>query len=111
MINCLFCSLVSGNDQPVSIVYQDELVLAMMSPTQANPGHALITPKQWDQYYIKAVIDRPYDDPDALLRWLVEERIRRWPGERPRALGDECSPEVLDDLALRIRASFAEIWD
>ena len=172
MIDCLFCSFVSGKDQRVSIVYQDELVLVMMSPTQANPGHVLIAPKQhverlgqmpeasgmhmfkiamrmqraiekagvkcegtylslaegeasfqaphiymdvvprfrWDRYYVKAVIDRPYDDPDALLRWLVEERVRRWPGERPRALADECSPEMLDELAPRIRDSYAAIW-
>lgn len=140
MIDCLFCSYVSGKDQRVSIVYQDELVLVMMSPGQANPGHVLITPKQhigrleempeetgmhmfkiamrmqraieksgikcegtyldlaegtgtfqivphiymnlvprfrWDRYYVRAVIDQPYADPDALLRWLVEDRVRR----------------------------------
>jgi histidine triad (HIT) family protein len=172
MIDCLFCSFVSGKDQRVSIVYQDEVVLVMMSPRQANPGHVLIVPKQhierfgqmpeaagmqmfriamrmqraiekagvkcegtylslaegeasfcaphlcmdvvprfrWDQYYVKAVIDRPYDDPDALLRWLAEERVRRSQVERLRALGDECSPEIVEELAVRIRDSYASIW-
>ncbi len=46
MIECLFCSYVSGKDQRVNIVYEDDLVLAMMAPAPANPGHVWITPRQ-----------------------------------------------------------------
>ena len=173
MIECLFCSCVSGKEQRVHIVYQDDLVLAMMSPGQANPGHVLIMPKQhierllemseetgmhlfriamrigraieksgircegsyldlaegagafqigahiylnlvprfnWDRYYARAVIDRPYSDPDALLRTLVEDRIRRWRGESEDTHVDEISPEELEELAARIRDTYTEIW-
>ena len=44
-MDCLFCAYVSGRE-PAAVVYQDELVVAMMSPGPANPGHVLITPKQ-----------------------------------------------------------------
>lgn len=170
---CLFCSCVSGKEQRVHIVYQDNLVLAMMPPGQANPGHVLIMPKahierlaemseetgmhlfriamrlqraieksgikcegtyldlaegagafqigthiylnlvprfRWDRYYVKAVIDRPYADPDALLRTLVEDRIRRWRGESEDTHADEVSLEELDELAERIRDSYTAIW-
>jgi histidine triad (HIT) family protein len=41
----MFCAFVSGRE-PAAVVYQDELVLAMMAPGPANPGHMLITPAQ-----------------------------------------------------------------
>lgn len=173
MVDCLFCSIASGQEKRASIVYQDELVLVIMSPRQANPGHVLITPAahierlqelpeetgmhmfkiamrmqraiekagikcegtylglaagsgsfqmiphiymdliprfSWDDYYTRALIDEPYADPDALLRWLAEERTRLWTRRRPRALADETSAEVLDELAGRIRESYAAIW-
>ena len=44
-IDCLFCAYVSGRE-PAAVVYRDELVLAMMAPGPANPGHVLITPVQ-----------------------------------------------------------------
>lgn len=46
MNDCLFCSIVSGEDRRASIVYQDDLVLAMIAQGAANPGHVLILPRE-----------------------------------------------------------------
>ena len=65
---------------------------------------------RWDRYYVWAIIDRPYDDPDALLRRLAEDRIRWWGGEKPVRFGDESSPESLDAMAIKIRDSYSAMW-
>lgn len=173
MINCVFCDFVTGKDRTASIVYRDDIVLAIMATGPANPGHLLITPTEHierlaqmseetgmhmfriamrlhraieksgikcegtyldlaegtgafrivphiymdlvprfrrDPYYVRAMIDRPYDDPEALLRRLAEDRIRRWRGEAPREYEDQDSPEALDELAAKIRDSYSAIW-
>jgi histidine triad (HIT) family protein len=171
-MDCFFCACVSGRE-PAAVVYQDELVLAMMAPGPANPGHVLITPTQHierlggmeeeagihlfriamrmqraiensivkcegtylglaegvgsfhivphlyidlvprfrdDRYEILATIDRPYDQPDALLRHLFDDRVRRWPGKARRANEVDPSLSRIDDVAAEIRNSYAAIW-
>ncbi len=41
--NCIFCKIVKG-EQPASILFRDELVLAFLDIGPINPGHALVIP-------------------------------------------------------------------
>jgi histidine triad (HIT) family protein len=42
---CTFCHIVAG-ELPASVVYEDELVLALMDINPVNPGHVLVIPRQ-----------------------------------------------------------------
>lgn len=44
MENCVFCMIVRG-DEPASVVYSNNKVLAFMDIQPINPGHVLIVPK------------------------------------------------------------------
>ena len=44
-MDCFICRYVSGREF-AEVVYSDDLVFAMMSPSPANPGHVLILPAQ-----------------------------------------------------------------
>ena len=45
MSDCVFCDLVAGV-YPVSIAYEDDVVLAFMDTSPVNPGHTLVIPKK-----------------------------------------------------------------
>jgi len=45
MSNCIFCEIIAGKAS-ASIVYQDDLVIAVMDIQPVNPGHLMIIPKQ-----------------------------------------------------------------
>jgi diadenosine tetraphosphate (Ap4A) HIT family hydrolase len=45
MSNCIFCEIIAGKAS-ASIVYQDDLVIAVMDIQLVNPGHLMIIPKQ-----------------------------------------------------------------
>ena len=48
---CNFCRIVSGED-PASIVYEDDRVLAFMDLHPANAGHTLVVPREhWETIY------------------------------------------------------------
>jgi histidine triad (HIT) family protein len=70
-MNCPFCSFISGRDRRVGVAYQDEMVLVMMSPGQANPGHLLIMPKQ----HIERLSEMPEEVAAHLFKIAV--RMRR----------------------------------
>lgn len=42
--NCVFCSILEGKS-PVSIVYEDDLVIVFPTIAPVNTGHMLIVPK------------------------------------------------------------------
>jgi histidine triad (HIT) family protein len=42
--DCKFCKLIK-RESPISIVYEDEKVIAFMDIQPINPGHLLIIPK------------------------------------------------------------------
>ena len=42
---CIFCEIAQW-DCPPSIVYEDELTLAIVDTRQFNPGHTLVIPKK-----------------------------------------------------------------
>jgi len=49
--SCSFCKIVSRED-PASIIYEDDLVLAFMDLHPANVGHTLVVPKEhWETIY------------------------------------------------------------
>lgn len=47
--DCVFCKLISG-ELEVSVIYQDELCLALMDIQPINPGHALVVPRRHAPY-------------------------------------------------------------
>jgi histidine triad (HIT) family protein len=47
--NCIFCQIVNGTS-PVSLVYEDDLVLVFPDIQPINPGHLLIIPKDHAPY-------------------------------------------------------------
>jgi diadenosine tetraphosphate (Ap4A) HIT family hydrolase len=75
MIDCFFCSVVSRKEQRVSIVYEDELMLVMMSPSPANPGHVLILPRE----HIESLAQMDENTGMHMLR--IAMRTRRAIGE------------------------------
>ncbi len=44
MTDCVFCRILAG-EEPVSVVYQDDLCSAFMDIQPVNPGHLLVIPK------------------------------------------------------------------
>lgn len=44
MDSCVFCRIVRG-ELPASVVYQDELTIALMDIGSVNPGHMLVVAK------------------------------------------------------------------
>lgn len=44
MDECVFCKIADG-DEPASIVYADDKIMAFMAISQINPGHVLVIPK------------------------------------------------------------------
>lgn len=49
MSECVFCGIVAGA-YPVSIAYEDDIVLAFMDTSPVNPGHTLVIPKKHVAY-------------------------------------------------------------
>jgi histidine triad (HIT) family protein len=49
MSDCVFCGIVAG-DIPASVVYEDDVVIAIMDTTPVNPGHTLVIPKKHFSY-------------------------------------------------------------
>lgn len=44
MDTCVFCEIIAGNE-PASIAFQDDLVIAFMDIRPVNPGHTIVVPK------------------------------------------------------------------
>lgn len=47
--DCIFCKLIYG-ELEVSVIYQDELCMALMDIQPINPGHALVVPRRHATY-------------------------------------------------------------
>ncbi|HAU29746.1 MAG TPA: HIT family protein [Rhodospirillaceae bacterium] len=45
MDNCIFCQIISGNI-PAHVVYEDDLVVAILDHRPVHPGHCMVIPKQ-----------------------------------------------------------------
>jgi len=48
--NCVFCKIVAG-ELPASIVYEDDLLLGLMTIGPVTPGHAMVIPKKHVPYF------------------------------------------------------------
>lgn len=48
--NCTFCRILRA-EAPASIVYEDELCMAIMDLQPVNPGHVLIIPRKHVTYF------------------------------------------------------------
>jgi len=44
MSDCIFCEIIAGK-VPASIVYQDDIVIAIMDVHPVNPGHLMVIPR------------------------------------------------------------------
>jgi histidine triad (HIT) family protein len=49
MSDCVFCDIVAGN-APVSVVYQDDIVITIMTIGPVNPGHVMVIPRKHVPY-------------------------------------------------------------
>ena len=45
MENCIFCEIIAGK-APSSIIFEDEIVLVLMTIGPVNTGHAMVIPKK-----------------------------------------------------------------
>lgn len=44
MNECIFCDIVAGK-ACASVVYEDDIVIAIMTIAPVNPGHVMVIPK------------------------------------------------------------------
>jgi histidine triad (HIT) family protein len=63
---CVFCEIVRGS-QPASIVWEDDLVLAVVDLRQFHAGHTLVMPRQ----HIRDVRELDYATGAALMALVV----------------------------------------
>ena len=62
-MSCVFCEIAAGRAE-ASIVYEDELVYAVMDIQPVTPGHLMVIPKR----HATSLADLVDDESDALLR-------------------------------------------
>lgn len=56
MENCVFCKIIAG-ELPTHIIYQDELVIAILDHRPVRPGHCMVIPKEHIDYFTNAPND------------------------------------------------------
>ena len=78
-MTCIFCKIVAG-DEPASVVYQDDLIMALMTLHPTRPGEFMIIPKEH--------IDEFCDLPDDLACHIIKHAQRL-----SRNLRSEFSPK------------------
>lgn len=49
MSDCIFCDIVAGK-APASIVYQDDVIITIMTIGPVNPGHVMVIPRKHVPY-------------------------------------------------------------
>lgn len=69
-MSCIFCDIVAGK-APASVVYEDEQALIILDLFPVREGHALILPKQHEQY-----VERLDDELAAHLLRLARRLVR-----------------------------------
>ncbi|HYY96237.1 MAG TPA: HIT family protein [Pyrinomonadaceae bacterium] len=65
--SCIFCQIVAGR-APASVVYEDELVMALMNIRPINPGEFMVIPKEH--------VDHFCDLPDETACHIVAQAQR-----------------------------------
>ncbi|MGI6581830.1 MAG: HIT family protein [Erysipelotrichaceae bacterium] len=59
---CVFCSIIKG-DIPTNLVYEDDVVMAILDISQATKGHTLVIPKK---HYVNI-----YDVEEETLKHMI----------------------------------------
>ena len=74
MSACVFCDIVAGK-APASVVYLDDIVIAIMTIGPVNPGHVMVMPKK----HIAYVADMDEDTGMHLFKitMRMEQAIRK----------------------------------
>lgn len=67
MEECIFCQIIAG-ESPVSIVYEDDIVLGLMTIGPVTTGHAMIIPKQHTAYLADM------DEETGKHLWMITQR-------------------------------------
>lgn len=49
MSDCIFCDIIAG-ESPASVVYEDDVVIAIMDINPINTGHVMVIPKKHFPY-------------------------------------------------------------
>lgn len=80
-MECVFCAIVAG-EQPASVVYRDERVVAFMDICPATPWHLLVIPV----HHAVGLTDLAPDDAARMM--TVAQRIARAMKASPRVPAD-----------------------
>ena len=48
--SCIFCKIVAG-ELPAHVVYEDDIVIAILDHRPVRPGHCMVLPKQHFDYF------------------------------------------------------------
>lgn len=70
--NCVFCRIIGG-DETVSVIYEDEEVIAFLDVQPLYPGHVLVLPKEHHKnlfYVPEALVARTFATARRLLPGL-----------------------------------------
>lgn len=59
---CVFCEIAKGNI-PASVIYEDELVIAILDTSQITKGHTLVIPKK----HYDTLLDCPKETVDRMI--------------------------------------------
>jgi len=62
-VRCLFCRIVSG-ETPSHMIYEDDAVVSFLDILPANPGHALVVPRE----HYESVCEVPGPQMERLAR-------------------------------------------
>ena len=78
MSPCVFCDIVAG-ETPASVVYDDEVVIAILTIGPVNPGHVMVIPRR----HVAAMADLDEDTGMHLFKITMRmERAIRHSGVR-----------------------------
>ncbi len=67
---CVFCAIVK-REAPASVVYEDDVVIAIMTIQPINPGHAMVVPKE------HASNMRDMDEQTGMHLFKITQRIEQ----------------------------------
>lgn len=64
MNNCVFCKIIEGDRAKATVVFENDIVIAIKPLDEVNPGHTLVIPKE---HYVDL-----FDIPADVLKELIE---------------------------------------
>ena len=97
MKDCVFCQIIAG-ESPASVIYEDDLVLGLMTIGPVTTGHAMIIPKRHAPYLADM------DEQTGKHLWTITQRT----AAAIRASGVRC--EGINLFLADGEAAFQEIF-